>query len=307
MKQPKRMKFISLSISSKTSILGLFLLFLLFLPDRGYSVDALNVGDVYYLLTDGYFGYERDSGPWDDANDGVKVSGANYPDNPHFKRHKVSKAHMCPEVDPPVPNLQNPPYWYTSRFIFNEGEPDPAEPQWVDYVPPIDSLGAGTYKIEILFRNTENRPDYDAEYSVIVPGADTVTATVNQKSGVEGDCMWFTVGEVELTEGSFVRAEDPGAGSLVFGPGKFTLLNKVTSTHNTPGEKTWLPSAVQNEQLFQILNGLGNNINWSVYSVTGSKVAERSNIIEKDKLLPGLYFVQIHQKNAVHTFKILLK
>lgn len=172
---------------------------------------ALNVGDIYELRRDGWVnqspsGYDGDVLPKTDTNDGLGR------DNPYFRRHNVARAWPT-DVG----------YWFTGPDQ-NEGEPDPAGEQWVDYVPPFEVLGPGRYQIDASYRWSAARASYPALYRVH-HALGTNEVLRDQRIGSPTlTIVYFTLGEFEMLPGSFVRVEDTGSESITFANMRFKLL-----------------------------------------------------------------------------------
>jgi len=164
--------------------------------------------DVYRLNQDGYTGDENTTQPKTDLNDGLNG------DNPYYQRTNVARAH----------NSGSCIYWYTSAYQ-EAGEPDPAGPQYVDYVPPFGSganqLTPGRYRLNAQWRFSESRASYPAEYIVNHAGGQT-TILWQQNQGTM--CETFDIGEFDMTVGSFIRVNDTGSESITFNRMLFTYL-----------------------------------------------------------------------------------
>lgn len=186
----------------------------------------LNFFDIYQLNPDSATGDEETTCPKPDANDGVGG------DNPYFQRTNVARAHVggC-----------SGRYWYTSsyRMLCTDvppvntcgggpcvDEPDPAGPQYVDYIPPFgpgaSELTPGRYRLTTEYRNTTSRAPYPAEY-IVHHGGGVTTVLKSQLDGVSGSCPSFEIGAFDMVPGSFVRVNDTGSSSITFSFMRFEL------------------------------------------------------------------------------------
>lgn len=172
---------------------------------------ALLAGDIYDLRRDNWVnqspsGYEGDVTPKVDEHTGTGG------DNRYYRRSNVARAWPS-----------GTGYWYTAADQY-AGEPDPAGPQWVDYVPPFEILGPGRYEITASYRWSTSRASYPAVYRVH-HGLGTNEVLRDQRIGTSGFVMIaFLLGEFEMRPGSFVRVEDTGAESITFGNMQFKLV-----------------------------------------------------------------------------------
>jgi hypothetical protein len=178
------------------------------------SPQQLNLNDVYQLNADGATGDEATTEPKTDLNNGQNG------DNPYFQRTNVARAHLggC-----------SGRYWYTSSYQ-EAGEPDPAGPQYVDYIPPFGAassqLTPGRYRLNAEYRFTDSRATYPAEY--IVNGTSgTTTVLKSQRDGTVGSCPEFDIGEFDLGPGSYIRVNDSGTSSITFNRMLFTYIGPL--------------------------------------------------------------------------------
>lgn len=161
---------------------------------------SLRVGQSFVVTADRFTGDEETTQPKTDANDGRNG------DNPYFQRHNVARAHLD--------------YWYTSSHQ-EAGEPDPRGEQWVDYRPPLSTLGAGRYEITAQYRQTDNRASYPAQYTVRYPGG-RATRTADQRQG--SGYVSVPLGTFNLGCTGWVRVRDTGAASITFNRMTFRFL-----------------------------------------------------------------------------------
>ena len=176
---------------------------------------ALKVGDIYQLTRDGWYSppggstYEGDVIPKIDANEDAGR------DNSYFRRFNVTRAWPT-----------DTGYWFTFSDQ-NAGEPAPGDPQWVDYVPPIEILGSGRYVVEASYRWGSARATYPALYR-IHHALGTNEVLRDQRIGSAGASIyWLSLGEFEMRPGSYVRVEDTGSESITFGNMKFYFMAPV--------------------------------------------------------------------------------
>lgn len=172
-------------------------------PPAGSCTPAagnLAPGQSFTVEVDAHTGDEETTQPRTDANDNRNGDSA------RFRRTNVARAHLD--------------YWYTSAHQ-EPGEPSPSGVQFVDYTPPFVNRGIGRYRITARYRQTENRADYNAEYIVHHAGGSS-TILRNQTTGT--DYVNFDLGEFFMCDGSFVRVNDPGSGSITFNEMTFTYL-----------------------------------------------------------------------------------
>ena len=111
-------------------------------------------------------------------------------------------------------------YWFTSKHR-ESGEPDPKGPQWVDYRPPLEQLGAGRYHVTAQYRQTDNRAPYEALYIVSHRGGMT---TVKRDQRVGAGYVNIELGDFDLGCTGWARAQDPGADSITFNKMVFKYL-----------------------------------------------------------------------------------
>ena len=161
----------------------------------------LNVGDVFVVGRDGWSNppggsaYDGDVLPKTDTNNGLNG------DSRYYRRHNVARA------------------WPTdSGYCFtgsdqHAGEPDPAGPQWVDYVPPFEILGAGRYVIDAGYRWSSGRASYPAVYRVYHANGMSVSQRDQRLENVGANIYYLGLGEFEMRPGSFIRVEDTGHAS----------------------------------------------------------------------------------------------
>lgn len=184
---------------------------------------ALNVGDIYELRRDGWTnqipsGYEGDVQPKSDANDGLNR------DVPYYRRHNVARAWAT-----------GTGYWLTG-VDQNEGEPDPAGEQWVDYVPPFEILGPGHYSMEVGYRWAADRASYPAVYAVHHLGGTNITLQSQRIGSPAASIAYVSLGEFDMVPGSFVRVEDTGAEIITFGNARFRLIAPFPKLQITTAE-----------------------------------------------------------------------
>jgi hypothetical protein len=176
---------------------------------------VLNVGDIYELRRDGWSdpaggpAYNGDVLPKTDTNAGIGG------DILYFRRHNVARAWPT-DVG----------YWYTASDQ-NEGEPDPAGEQWVDYAPPIEVLAPGRYSIAAAYRWSTNRASYPAVYTIHHALGTNVVLRDQRLGSPTLTIVYITLGEFEMRPGSFVRVEDTGSESISFSNMRFRLLSPV--------------------------------------------------------------------------------
>lgn len=209
------------------------------------SPRALNIGDTYVLLADGFTGDEATTQPKTDANDGLNG------DSPYYRRNNVARAHLD--------------YWYTSAYQ-EPGEPNPSGPQWVDYKPPLTILGPGKYKITAQYRNTSARATYDVPY--IVTKADGTTTTIYKNQSQGTDTVTFDLGEFDLGTTGWVRVQDPGSSSITFNKMRFNYLGPTVIDTDAPSVPTNAQAVVQSATTVMITwNASTDNV-----GVTGYKI-----------------------------------
>lgn len=203
------------------------------------SPRALNIGDTYVLRADGFTGDEDTTEPKTDANDGKNG------DNIYYQRTNVARAHLD--------------YWYTSNYQ-NPGEPNPNGPQWVEYLPPLNILGPGRYKITAEYRYSTSRATYAVPY-IVTLGDGSTSTTWRVQSDQGTTYVTFILGEYDLGSTGKVRVEDKkqdnswGSGSITFNKMKFTYLGpsdtqppsvptnvQATSSASTIMQVTWTAS-----------------------------------------------------------------
>jgi len=166
------------------------------------STGALGVGQTHVVGVDAFSGDEHTTQPKTDANNGLNG------DNPRYRRHNVARGHGD--------------YWYTSSFQ-KPGEPDPNDPQWVDYTPDLNALGVGCYQITGQYRATENRANYIVDYQVMNSAVGDVVYKEVQKKG-KAEYLDVHIGKHQLCSNSFLRIQDPGAKSISFNKVRFQYL-----------------------------------------------------------------------------------
>ncbi len=176
-------------------------------PDAGCPTKgSLAIGETWTLDVDAHTGDEATTLPKVDANDGKAG------DSPYFRRNNVARAHYF---------LEN--YWFTSKHQ-EAGEPSPTGPQWVDYAPPLRKLGAGRYQIGVYYRQSDNRAPYAAVYTVHPATGPEVVVKVDQRKGTE--FVKVDLGAHDLGCTGWVRVEDTGNDSIVFGKAELVYLGK---------------------------------------------------------------------------------
>ncbi len=176
-------------------------------PDAGCPAKgSLAIGETWTLEVDAHTGDEATTLPKLDANDGKAG------DSPYFRRNNVARAHYF---------LEN--YWFTSKHQ-ETGEPSPTGPQWVDYAPPLRKLGAGRYQVGVYYRQSDNRAPYPAVYTVHPASGADVVVKVDQRKGK--DFVKVDLGAHDLGCTGWVRVEDTGNDSIVFGKAEFVYLGK---------------------------------------------------------------------------------
>ncbi|MBD3386600.1 hypothetical protein GF407_16975 [candidate division KSB1 bacterium] len=166
------------------------------------TLKALRVGETFTIVIDEFSGGGSTTQPKTDANDGENG------DNPYYQRHNVARAHVF--------------YWYSSSHQ-EEGEPDPAGEQWVDYTPPFENIGRGIFRIEAQYREGRNRATYPAIYEIHHRDGITVEEQVQHIPEIGGGA-WLTLGEFEMDGDDYVRVIDTGDRSISFGEMKFTKV-----------------------------------------------------------------------------------
>jgi len=182
----------------------------------------LNVGDVFVVARDGWTSppggsaYDGDVLPKMDTNNGL--SG----DSRYYRRHNVARAWPTDSG-----------YWFTGSTQ-NPGEPDPAGPQWVDYVPPFEVLGAGRYVIDAGYRWSSGRATYPAVYRVYHANGMSVSQRDQRLGNVGANIYYLGLGEFEMRPGSFIRVEDTGTQSITFGNARFRLVSKTPTNNQAP-------------------------------------------------------------------------
>jgi hypothetical protein len=172
--------------------------------DSGCANSTAKPGKLTVIEVDAHTGDEATTMPKTDANDGKNG------DNPAFRRHNVARAHSLTYS-----------YWFTSKHVDVAGEPDPAGEQWVDYVPPLGTLGRGKYKLVAYYRQSDNRAPYPAVYEVHHAGGVT-KLTRDQRLGSE--LTGFELGTFDLGCDGFVRAIDTGTDSICFAKMELTYV-----------------------------------------------------------------------------------
>lgn len=173
------------------------------------SPKRLKIGDVFRIVRDGFTdhgGYDGNVTPKTDANDGSNG------DSPYYRRHNVARAWGSYGG-----------YWYSSSHR-ESGEPDPRGEQWVDYVPPLNVLGGGTYRVKTWYRQSENRADYPARYIIHHAGG---TTTVDRDQRIGTGMVSFDLGEWDLGTDGWIRVQDTGGQSISFGNMEFTYVQPV--------------------------------------------------------------------------------
>lgn len=158
----------------------------------------LQVGETFRVEIDAFAGLEHQAEPKFDTHRGT--SG----DIAWFRRFNVARAHAGGGLA----------YWYSSKHQ-DVVEPWPLGQQWVDYTPPLGILGPGRYRLALRHRASANRAHYPAR--VTISQADGLTLVEVPQRGASGS-PWIELGEFDLTPQSWVRVEDPGPASIVFGP-----------------------------------------------------------------------------------------
>ncbi|MCG7849589.1 MAG: hypothetical protein MIO93_10485, partial [ANME-2 cluster archaeon] len=164
--------------------------------DSSYSAGSLKIGEQWTLEVDAHTGDIVTTEPKIDANDGLNG------DNPYFIRNNIRWAHNY--------------YWYSS-IKDADVEPD----QWVDYVPPLNELGAGTYQISTQYREGQNRGLYPCKYIINHEGGTTTVERVQYVAEIGGPVV-FDLGTYDLGTDGWVRVQDTGTVSQSMGAMYFT-------------------------------------------------------------------------------------
>ena len=241
---------------------------------------ALAIGDTYRLEVDAWTGDEGTTEPTTDANDGL--SG----DNPYFQRNNIAHAH----------NSGGCQYWYTSSHYNLPHDPNPAGPQWVDYKPPLNILGAGRYRIVAQYRNTPARATYPAQYIVHLGDGSTTTVNKSQLEGV--DCVEFQVGEFDLGSTGWMRVNDTGSQSLVMSHVKFTWLGPSVPDTDPPSVPTNMAATPQSSSIIKVTwTASTDNLGVMGYKIyrDGSQAGTSSTTSYNDTGLQG---------NTTYTYRV---
>lgn len=164
------------------------------------SWGSLAVGEEHEIGVDGHSGDEESTEPKEDANDGLDG------DEPSFQRHNVARAHCTSRC-----------YWYSSSHQ-ESGEPDPEGEQWVDYVPDFAALGVGWYDIRAVYRQSDNRADYEAVYRIEHRDGSS-DLLQDQREG--SDYVEIDLGRWWMCPGSKLRVIDEGGESITFNEVEF--------------------------------------------------------------------------------------
>ncbi len=248
--------------------------------------------DVYRLNQDGYTGDENTTQPKTDLNDGLNG------DNPYYQRTNVARAH----------NSGSCIYWYTSAYQ-EAGEPDPAGPQYVDYVPPFGSganqLTPGRYRLNAEWRYSTARASYPAQYIVNHAGGQT-TILWQQNQGTM--CETFDIGEFDMTVGSFIRVNDTGSESITFNRMLFTYLGPaggIPYVNAGLDQTIVLPAAADLDGTAVDADGQPNPlaVTWSMTSGPGSVTFGDPNAVDTTATfsVEGTYVLRLTADDGLNT------